>query len=42
VQLRLCTETGLVQITVTKSQKESYRRARKAEWGDTWSADANS
>jgi ribosomal protein RSM22 (predicted rRNA methylase) len=42
VQLGLCTETGLVQITVTKSQKESYHRARKAEWGDTWSADANS
>jgi ribosomal protein RSM22 (predicted rRNA methylase) len=38
VQLRLCTGSGLVQMTVTKSQKESYRRARKAEWGDPWSA----
>ncbi len=42
VKLRLCTETGLVPITVTKSQKESYRQARKAEWGDAWSADPNS
>lgn len=41
VQLRLCTETGLSQITVTKSQKESYRRARKAEWGDAWPANPN-
>jgi ribosomal protein RSM22 (predicted rRNA methylase) len=38
VQLRLCTGSGLVQLTVTKSQKESYRRARKAEWGDLWGA----
>ena len=38
VQLRLCTGSGLVQMTVTKSQKENYRRARKAEWGDTWDA----
>jgi ribosomal protein RSM22 (predicted rRNA methylase) len=38
VQLRLCTGTALVQMTVTKSQKENYRRARKAEWGDTWDA----
>jgi ribosomal protein RSM22 (predicted rRNA methylase) len=37
VQLRLCTGSGLVQVTLTKSQKESYRRARKAEWGDPWS-----
>jgi ribosomal protein RSM22 (predicted rRNA methylase) len=40
VQLRLCTETGLAQITVTKSQKEKYRGARKAEWGDAWPADS--
>jgi ribosomal protein RSM22 (predicted rRNA methylase) len=38
VQLRLCANSGLVQLTVTKSQKESYRRARKAEWGDPWDA----
>lgn len=36
VQLRLCTADGLKQETVTKSQKELYRQARKAEWGDGW------
>ena len=41
VQLRLCTGSGLVQLTVTKSQKENYRRARKAEWGDLWDAAAD-
>ena len=40
VQLRLCTGSGLVQLTVTKSQKENYRRARKSEWGDSWDASA--
>jgi ribosomal protein RSM22 (predicted rRNA methylase) len=38
MQLRLCANSGLVQMTVTKSQKENYRRARKAEWGDPWDA----
>ncbi len=41
VQLRLCTGSGLGQVTVTKSQKESYRRARKAEWGDAWDSTPN-
>ncbi len=41
VQLRLCTGSGLVQMTVTKSQKENYRRARKSEWGDSWDAVAD-
>ena len=36
VQLLLCTPQGLEDRTVTKSQKESYRKARKAEWGDGW------
>ncbi len=37
VQLQLCTAEGLKQETVAKSQKERYRAARKAEWGDAWS-----
>jgi ribosomal protein RSM22 (predicted rRNA methylase) len=41
LQLRLCTDAGLQQITVTKSQKENYRDARKAEWGDSWSVNPN-
>ena len=36
VQLLLCTPRGLEERTITKSQKENYRKARKAEWGDEW------
>jgi ribosomal protein RSM22 (predicted rRNA methylase) len=36
VQLRLCTLHGLEKRTIGRSQKESYKRARKAEWGDGW------
>jgi ribosomal protein RSM22 (predicted rRNA methylase) len=36
VQLLLCTPQGLQRQTVSKSQKEIYRLARKAEWGDEW------
>jgi ribosomal protein RSM22 (predicted rRNA methylase) len=34
VQLTLCTAEGLKQTTVTKAQGESYKKAKKAEWGD--------
>ena len=37
IQLMLCAVQGLERRTVTKSQKEAYRRARKAEWGSAWS-----
>jgi ribosomal protein RSM22 (predicted rRNA methylase) len=37
VQLELCTADGLIRRTVTKSGKEAYRRARKAQWGDEFS-----
>ena len=40
VQLNLCSDAGLVQITVSKSQRESYRRARHAEWGQGWDSDS--
>jgi ribosomal protein RSM22 (predicted rRNA methylase) len=37
VQLALCTPQGRIENrTVTRSSKEAYKRARKAEWGDTW------
>jgi ribosomal protein RSM22 (predicted rRNA methylase) len=36
VQLKLCTPAGLQQLTVTRTDKEKYRAARKAEWGDGW------
>ena len=34
VQLTLCTAEGLKQTTVTKSQGERYRAAKKADWGE--------
>ncbi len=33
VQMTLCTSEGLKDVTVTKSQGERYRMAKKAEWG---------
>jgi ribosomal protein RSM22 (predicted rRNA methylase) len=37
VQLVLCTAEGKIENrTVTRSSKEAYKRARKAEWGDSW------
>jgi ribosomal protein RSM22 (predicted rRNA methylase) len=37
VQLALCTAQGRIESrTVTRSSKEAYKRARKAEWGDSW------
>ncbi|PYP91954.1 MAG: hypothetical protein DMG65_05810 [Candidatus Angelobacter sp. Gp1-AA117] len=36
VKLLLCTAHGLERRTITKSQKERYREARRVEWGDGW------
>jgi ribosomal protein RSM22 (predicted rRNA methylase) len=37
VQLALCTPQGRIENrTVTRSIKEAYKHARKAEWGDSW------
>jgi ribosomal protein RSM22 (predicted rRNA methylase) len=37
VQLVLCTSEGQIENrTVTRSNKASYKQARKAEWGDSW------
>jgi ribosomal protein RSM22 (predicted rRNA methylase) len=36
VQLQVCETDGLHQRTVTKSQKDIYRAARKSAWGDRW------
>lgn len=35
-QLQLCALDGLQTIKVTKRDKEAWRRARKASWGDAW------
>ena len=37
VQLTLCTPDGLKRETITRSQKDAYKLARHAEWGDSWS-----
>jgi ribosomal protein RSM22 (predicted rRNA methylase) len=37
VQLALCAQDGKIENrTITRSSKEAYKRARKAEWGDLW------
>lgn len=36
VQLQICATDELQSVTITKSQKEIYRAARKSKWGDRW------
>jgi ribosomal protein RSM22 (predicted rRNA methylase) len=37
VQLTLCTPQGRIENrTITRSSKEAYKLARKADWGDLW------
>jgi ribosomal protein RSM22 (predicted rRNA methylase) len=36
VKLQLCTPNGLQNLTVTRSDKEAFKQARKADWGDDW------
>jgi ribosomal protein RSM22 (predicted rRNA methylase) len=36
VELQLCTADGLQQRTVTKSDREAYRKARDVSWGDSF------
>jgi ribosomal protein RSM22 (predicted rRNA methylase) len=37
VQLALCTTQGRIESrTITRSSNDAYKRARKAEWGDSW------
>lgn len=35
VELILCTKNGITQKTITKTQKELFKKARKLNWGDT-------
>lgn len=40
VQLELCRVPGVIaKETVTKSNKEAYKRARQAQWGEEWKGD---
>ena len=37
IQLALCTPAGRIETrTVTRTSKQAFRLARKAEWGDVW------
>lgn len=36
VQLSLCTSEGLQKATVTRRNKDDFKRARKADWGEEW------
>lgn len=36
VRLHLCAPTGLEQVTVSRRHGQTYKRARKAAWGDAW------
>jgi ribosomal protein RSM22 (predicted rRNA methylase) len=37
-QLQLCAEEGLAGVTVTRKDKEEWKSARKADWGEVWDA----
>jgi ribosomal protein RSM22 (predicted rRNA methylase) len=36
IKLELCTEAGLQSLTATKRDREQFRQARHARWGDAW------
>ena len=36
IKLDLCTPAGITSETVTRSDKEKFRQARHAKWGDAW------
>jgi ribosomal protein RSM22 (predicted rRNA methylase) len=36
VELTLCSPGGIESRTVARSQKQDYKSARRAEWGDAW------
>ena len=37
IELQLCMPAGnMERVIVTRSQKQAYKRARQAEWGDVW------
>lgn len=36
VHMALCAEGGIQTVTVTRSDRERWKRARKADWGEAW------
>jgi ribosomal protein RSM22 (predicted rRNA methylase) len=41
IVLKLCAAAGLESRTVTKREKQDWKRARKASWGDRWESGKN-
>jgi ribosomal protein RSM22 (predicted rRNA methylase) len=37
-RLQLCLEGGLADLTITRKDKELWKKARKADWGDAWNS----
>jgi len=35
-KLQLCAAEGLKERTVTRSEKELYRKVKRTDWGSTW------
>ncbi len=36
IALKLCTRTGLATHVIAKRDRDAFKRARKARWGDAW------
>ena len=36
-RLLLCSQEGIETVTVTRSDREQWKRVRKVDWGDAWS-----
>ena len=36
IKLDLCSPAGIVSETITRSDKEKFKQARRAKWGDAW------
>jgi ribosomal protein RSM22 (predicted rRNA methylase) len=36
IKLDLCTPAGITSETVTRSDKEKFKKARRAKWGEAW------
>jgi len=41
IKLELCTPEGLKHETVSRSQGEAFKKARKVKWGEAWEAGPN-
>jgi ribosomal protein RSM22 (predicted rRNA methylase) len=36
IKFELCTPTGIVNDTVTRTDKDRFKQARRTKWGDAW------